>query len=251
MDPAIVVAVIALVGAILSAGISVYAQASSAERAARRDAEAVLAKYREPLVLAAYDLQSRLFNILSQNFLGKYYVPDDCGTRDYARDHTLYLIGQYFAWTEIMRREIQFLRFEEVANTREVARLQHKIRDVFASDSADLGRPLMIWRGEQSAIGERMTTVEDGQWLCMGYASFVERKVAPEFWRWFERLAHDIDRIAAGPNPRLRELQHRLVDLIELLDPDRIRFQESIDKAESREGPRRDSTTPGGERGGL
>ncbi len=232
MDPAIVVAVIALVGAMLSAGISVYAQARSAERQARRDAEAVLAKYREPLVLAAYDLQSRLFNILRQNFLGKYYVRDDGGTRNYARDHTLYLIGQYLAWTEIMRREIQFLRFEEVAATREVSLLQHRIRDVFASDKDELERPLMIWRGEQSAIGERMTTLEDGERLCVGYASFVECKGAPEFWRWFERLAEDIDGIAlAAPNPRLRELQHRLVDLIELLDPQQIRFQESIDKA--------------------
>jgi hypothetical protein len=229
MEPAILVAIIALAGAILSAGLSLYGQMHASSAAARREAAGVLSKYREPLVLAAYDLQSRLFNILRQDFLGKYYAGE--GTREYAREHTLYLIGQYFGWTEIMRREIQFLLFEEVAETREVARLQHRIRDVFASDEESLGRPLMIWRGEQSAIGERMITVEDGQRLCIGYAAFVDKAAEANFRRWFERLAEDVDAIAMEPNPRLRELQHRLVELIELLDRDRVRFQESIGKA--------------------
>jgi hypothetical protein len=230
MEPAIVVAIIALAGAILSAGLSVYGQVHASSTAAKREAAAVLSKYREPLVLAAYDLQSRLFNIINRNFLGKYYGPDMDGTREYAREHTLYLVGQYFAWTEIMRREIQFLQFEQIAETREVARLQQRIRDVFADDEENLGRPFMIWRGEQSAIGERMTVVEEGERICIGYASFVEKQGDAGFRRWFERLAEDVDAIARTPNLRLVELQHRLVDLIELLDRDRIRFQESIDK---------------------
>ena len=226
----IVVALIALAGALLSAGFTLYAQLRTAAVQARRDAEAVLAKYREPLVLAAYDLQSRLFNILRQDFLGKYYVRDCDGSREYAREHTLYLVGQYFAWTEIMRREIQFLRFEEVDETREIARLQSTIRDIFASDKPELGRAFMIWRGEQSALGERMIVVEDGQRLCLGYASFVERAQDPSFRRWFERLARDLDAVAAEPNRRLFELQHALVDLISALDPQRLRFQQAVEK---------------------
>jgi hypothetical protein len=230
MDAAIIVAVIALVGALASAGLSLYGQTRAARLQERREAAAVLAKYREPLILAAYDLQSRLWNILRQDFLGKYYARDVDGSRAYAVEHTLYLVGQYLAWTEILRREIQFLRFEEQEATRRVGLLQHRIRDVFASDEPALGRPFMLWRGEQNAIGERMTAVEDGQRFCIGYATFVEKATDPGFRRWFGRLERDIDAVAREPNPRLRELQHGLVDLVAVLDEGGVRFQEAIDK---------------------
>jgi hypothetical protein len=230
VDTAIIVAVIALTGAVLSASLSLYGQTRSARREARREAEAVLEKYREPLILAAYDLQSRLFNILGKNFLGKYYVQDVDGSRRYAVEHTLYLIGQYFAWTEILRREIQFLEFEEAEETKRVGRLQRRIRDLFASDEEELGRPFMIWRGEQNAIGERMTVADGGQRYCMGYATFADCVAEPAFARWFERLRGDLDLVAQEPNARLRELQNALVDLVVALDPQQLRFEEALGK---------------------
>lgn len=231
MDAAIVVALIALAGAMFSAGLSVYGQVRAVRVQEAREAERVLAKYREPLILGAYDLQSRLYNILRKDFLVKYYARDVDGSREYAREHTLYLIGQYFSWTEIMRREIQFLQFAEVEETRSVARAQQRVRALFASDEERLGAPLMIWRGEQNAIGERMIAVEDGQRVCIGYATFVVRRRDPDFGRWFDRLADDFDAVAGGPNPRVRELQHALVDLVTLLDANRVRFPEEIEKA--------------------
>jgi hypothetical protein len=231
MDAAIVVAIIALLGAILSASISLYSQVHMARTEAERDAATILAKYREPLILAAYDLQSRLYNILRQDFLGKYYAIDRDGSRQYAVDHTLYLIGQYFAWTEILRREVQFLRFQEEASTRRVSMILHDVRETFASDRPELGQPFMIWRGEQNALGERMIVVEDGERLCIGYATFVEKSADPAFERWFASLRRDIDAVAHEPSPRLRELQHRLVELITTLDEGGIRFQNAIDKA--------------------
>jgi hypothetical protein len=230
VDTAIVVAVIALAGAIASASLSLYGQVRASRHQARREAEAVLEKYREPLILAAYDLQSRLFNILSKNFLGKYYVHDVDGSRAYALEHTLYLVGQYFAWTEILRREVQFLEFEEAEETKRVGRLQRRIREVFASDEEELGRPFMVWRGEQNAIGERMTAAEAGQRYCIGYATFVECSGEPAFARWFDRLRRDVDVIARQPNARLRELQHGLVDLVVALDREGVRYEEALEK---------------------
>jgi hypothetical protein len=231
MDAAIIVAIIALLGAMLSASLSLYGQIQLARTEKEQKASEILAKYREPLILAAYDLQSRLYNILRQDFLGKYYATDREGSRQYAVDHTLYLIGQYFAWTEILRREVQFLRFQEEASTRRVSMLLHDVRETFASDRAELGEPFMIWRGEQNAIGERMIVVEDGERLCLGYATFVEKGADPAFERWFESLRRDIDAVANEPGPRLHELQHRLVELITTLDEGGVRFQKAIDKA--------------------
>ena len=87
----------------------------------RREAEAVLARYREPLLAAAYELQGRIYNILQLKFLPRYYLAGDQDQKSYAVQNTLYVVGQYFGWSEILRREIQFLSFSDSKRTRSVA----------------------------------------------------------------------------------------------------------------------------------
>jgi hypothetical protein len=210
MDLAIVVALIALAGSVLSTAVSFYGQARVRRLDAAERAEATLARYREPLVAAAFELQSRLFNILRQDFLGKYYVNGTDEQREYAVRHTLYVVGQFFGWTEILRRQIEFLNFGEVEETREVSNRVLDIRDLFASDEAKLGTPFMIWRGAQRAIGEQTD---------------------PSFKRWFEQLERDIEAVAAHRNERLRRVQHGLIDLIERLDAHGVRFPKQIERA--------------------
>jgi len=224
MDTSIIVAIIALVASLVSAAIAYYGQTHTLRIQARRDARATLQRYREPVLDAAYELQSRLYNILCLSFLETYYEGDDTWQREYAVKHTLYVVGQYFAWTEILRRRIQFLDFGKVKETREVAQLLHEIRELFRSDETRLGKPFMIWVGEQRAIGERMIVGVGDDLGCMGYGAFVEQKDL-SFWKWLERLARDIDTIAKEePNKRLWELQHKLIDLINRLDPGKVRY---------------------------
>jgi hypothetical protein len=230
MDLAIVVAIIALAGSIFSTVMSFYGQARARRLDAAERAEATLARYREPLVAAAFELQSRLFNILRQDFLQKYYVEGSDEQREYAVKHTLYVVGQYFGWTEILRRQIEFLNFGEVEETREVSNRVLAIRDLFASDKSNLGAPFMIWRGAQRAIGERMMTRDGDVLVCLGYAAFIEQ-TDPSFERWFEQLERDIDAVAAHRNERLRLVQHGLIDLIERLDEHRVRFPQQIERA--------------------
>jgi hypothetical protein len=48
-----------------------------------------------------------------------------------------------------------------------------------------------------------------------------------EFAKWFQRLRSDVDEVATtapAAQTRLIALQNRLVDLIEFLDPDRLRL---------------------------
>ena len=224
---AIWVAVIALVGASFSTIVSLWGQFRTASLAARRDADAVLAKYREPLVAAAFELQGRLYNILRFGFLRKYLVNGDEAQKTYAVENTLYVVAQYFGWSEILRREIQFLSFSDSNRSRAVAERQRRIVELFQSDDPHLGRPFLIWRGEQRAIGERMIASADGGVECLGYASFLERR-EPEFRRWFERLEKEIGEISESPNRRLTELQHALVDLIRELDPQALRYSDEV-----------------------
>jgi hypothetical protein len=224
VDASIIVAIIALAGAVLSGAIALYGQLHTATLTARREAEAVLARYREPLVDAAYELQSRLFNIIKLSFLQKYYVKGDDEQRTYAVQNTLYVVAQYFGWSEILRSEIQFLSFSDSKRTRAVSEYQRGVLEAFQSDKSQLGRPFLVWRGEQRAIGEQMIERDDDHAHVCGYASFVGKR-DPKLHRWLERLERDIAEVAAsGANQRLAELQHALVDLVRELDPKAIRY---------------------------
>lgn len=180
-------------------------------------AEEVLKRYREPLAAAAFDLQSRLYNILELGFLGKY--GDQHPRSEEALRTTLFRMAQYFGWTEILRRDIQFLSFPEADDTRHVAQLQGEVAKRFLTD--DYGQELMIWADEQRAIGERMIVEEHGKVLCMGYARFRE-ECDGAFRPWCERLRDEVTQKAA--RERLREIQHLLCELVETLDENSVRY---------------------------
>jgi hypothetical protein len=186
-------------------------------------AEEVLTRYREPLAAAAFDLQSRLYNVLRLDFFRKY------GEGQRAEDTvrtTLFRLAQYFGWTEILRRDIQFLSFPEDDETRRVARLQFEISKLFLTDG--YGPAMMIWADEQRGIGERMIVEEHGKVLCMGYAAFHGR-CDDTFATWCERLRTETEDESA--RARLRAVQHLLCQLVETLDTRRVRYTEDLERA--------------------
>jgi hypothetical protein len=193
-------------------------------------AEQLRARYRDPLLSAAFDLQSRLYNIAEQRFLERYLTAGDDNSRAYAVDNSLYVIAEYLAWVEIIRREIRFLDVgEETANARWMQAME-RVRNAFARD--DIGDPLLrIFRGDQRAIGDLMTQREDGadrsDTDCLGYVAFVRRRSEPEFAHWFNKLEADMHDLASDPNQhraRIVALQNALVDVMDVLDPDAKRF---------------------------
>lgn len=72
------------------------------ERASADRAKTLLDRYREPISRAAFDLQSRLYNIVRHGFQSR-------SATDYPEMSTLWIVGQWFAWNEILRREVQIL----------------------------------------------------------------------------------------------------------------------------------------------
>lgn len=187
-------------------------------------AEEVLTRYRQPLAAAAFDLQSRLYNILRLDFLGKFGEGHE--RAEEAQRTTLFRLAQYFGWTEILRRDIQFLSFPQDEDTKQVAKLQAEITRSFLTDSPD--PVLMIWSDEQRAIGERMIVEDRDKLRCMGYAAF--RDTCDEtFAPWRERLRNELPQEAA--QVRLRNVQHLLCDLVETLDTDRVRYTQDLERA--------------------
>jgi len=187
-------------------------------------AEQVLTRYRQPLAAAAFDLQSRLYNILRQGLFDAY--GSDPRRGEEVLRTTVFRLAQYFGWTEILRRDIQFLSFPEDEETRRVSKLQSDITKCFLSDG--YGQALMIWSDEQRAVGERMIAEEHGKVLCMGYARFSDR-FEDTFASWRERLRSELPQESA--RGRLRDVQHLLCELVETLDEREIYYPHDLERA--------------------
>lgn len=199
-------------------------------RSKEEQAAEVRARYRDPLLTAAFDLQSRLFNVVGKRFLVRYANQPDEAARTYAVMSTLYVLAEYLGWVEIIRREIQFLDLgDEAINQRWLGVLE-QVRDILASD--DIEPVLRVFRGEQRAIGEIMlVTPQDGDSTrhlqCLGYASFVKCMEDPHFGRWFDKLRGDLRLLGSELESHLDRtvrLQHALVDVLDVLDPECKRF---------------------------
>jgi hypothetical protein len=148
-------------------------------------------------------------------------------------DHTLYVFGQYFGWREIIRQEIQFLDLGDVPETKDLAELLEGITHSLSSSAPSLPTNLKLFRGEQRAIGERMMLLPVGTesasmgHRCVGYAGFVEALGRPDFDAWFAKLRSFVVDLESGGSfdfGRLSLLHNALIDLIDTLDPDCVRF---------------------------
>ena len=224
MNTAIVIALIALAGSVLSTIVTVF---GAPALQARRDAKKALDTYREPLLAASYELQARLYNILQLKFVEKYISDDTAGKRNPAIESTLYVFAQFLGWREIIRREVQYLRFSRDRQTREIGRLLQDIGETFLSDK--YGSQFMIWRVEQRGLGERMIESADSKMTCLGYASFIERR--PTMQEWLRPLENDLENMRDGGRKRLTDLQHLLLELVRQLDDKQKRYPSELKKA--------------------
>jgi hypothetical protein len=240
MNPEVVTAIIAALIAVISAIISIYGQirvTRFADRLAKqREAEsreaqtaALMAKYRDPLLRSAIDLQSRLFNI-HQNRVLQNFEQRRLSEQDYLMMNTLYVFAEYFGWVEILRREIQFLDLGDLELNRHLTELIVNITKSFSTsrfnDKRNFDPIFQLLNGEQRAIGEIMMTPRATDqtlgYECIGYAAFVQKMSDSEFARWFAALKEDLDVITKASNfngDRLVLIHGRLIDLIDFLDP--------------------------------
>ncbi len=184
----------------------------------RTEFDAIVARYRGPLLHAAFDLQSRLWNILCRGFVQTFHANGTDRQKKYVVDNTLFVIGQYFCWIEIIRREVQFLDIGD--ETTDLSKLRNRI--YYLWQTSNLPRPFMVWAGEQRAIGESMILERQTGPDCMGYAAFMSALQAGDI-PLLDHLRRDIELLAADPEhgrSRLEVIQGELVQLLELLDPD-------------------------------
>lgn len=181
-----------------------------------------LSEFHQPLLRAAFDFQSRLFNIVEGQFLRFYFHKPDF--KQYTVANTCYVIGEYLGWVELLHRSGQ-LRIS--SSSSKLEQLIYNISRAFIIDSPP--SPLMLFKGEQRAIGEIMLNPMKDEKGIIGYATFVKQLNDPNFAKWFTRLEKDIEQLATEKFylvERLISLQNSLIDLINYLDPDYIYYAE-------------------------
>lgn len=217
--------------ALVAAGIAIWGQFRTSrmnhefeKSKLQAESEKNVSRYSEPLVRAAADLQSRLFNILAMNFVDRFLVHGSSREQAYALSNTAFLFAQFFAWTEATRQEIQFIKLEAESQTRELSKLQSNIYSILQTDRFE---PVFrVFPGEQRAIGERMLVQSTTGLKCMGYGEFLSKDGFPDD-SLLKTLHLDVVSLKETHTraiPRFVALQNALVELIDFLDPDYLRF---------------------------
>ncbi|KAI0177742.1 hypothetical protein BJ166DRAFT_507772 [Pestalotiopsis sp. NC0098] len=254
----LIVAVISLVASVIVAALGAYFSYSTQERKARREAERLLQKYRDPLLFAAEDLQSRLGGIFHADVLS--FHGKSPHHNDALYIYTSFVLGQFFAWTHILRTQTQLLPFslEESKRLSKFIEILHSIQGVMLLNNNEAeGTAFTLWRGNQMAIGEFMAEGGSGgssEKLCIGFYEFTRTWKADKpvggntvagadgtltetagsghydgLRYWFGPIVDGLELLVEkGPDApegyRLRRLQHLLVDLIAVLDPQKSRI---------------------------
>ncbi len=234
MNADLLPALISGVIAIIAAGIAIWGQFKNSrlnhefeKSKLKAESEKNVAQYSEPLVRAAADLQSRLFNILALKFFECFLIGGTPRERRYAVSNTAFLFAQFFAWTEATRHEIQFIRLDDNEQTRKLSELQSKIYSIFQTDK--YATEFRVFAGEQRAIGESMLTQSAAGLKCMGYGEFISKGDFPDN-PLLNALYGDVvnfEKNSAVIVPRFIALQHALIELIDFLDPAYLRFPKS------------------------
>jgi hypothetical protein len=224
VNTAIVLAVVAIVGSVVTAIVSTFGLPVIQ---GRRESRRVLDTYREPLVDACYELQARLYNILALQFVDRYLKNNTQDKHDAAIHSTLFVFAQFFGSRELIRGEIQYLRFSRHQRTRRVSQLLWDIGEEFLADS--YGPQFMIWRVEQRGLGERMISSANGRATCLGYAAFIEQRDKMD--EWLKPLEHHLENLDDGGRQRLTKIQHLLLELVRELDDKGKRYPFTMSEA--------------------
>lgn len=210
----------AVAGALAGGGLTLYGQ----HRSRKAEFRALVRRFQEPLTAAAFELQSRLWNVVRQRLFEAYLLHGTEAEADYCRRSTAWLFCAYLGWVEVLRRELEHLDFGDVNRNRELQARLLAVRCTLQTDRSEVARPFRIFAADQRAIGELM---HDGEGRSLGYAAFSRRLADDqEFASWVQPILDDIDLVAERPaeRGRLVTLQHDLIELLEFLDADFERY---------------------------
>jgi hypothetical protein len=172
----------------------------------------LLATQRDPAVRAVNELQGRLWVILSARAANYHYAKQQ-GEEEYYIQSTAFLVAQYFAWSELIRRQIAALDYNDLSL------LLDKVSHAFAH-----GEPgFQIYRLEQREIGERLMTQmkADSDTAIFHYSEFRDMMATPKPAKTLLTLRDKSQYLLNHIDKELERatcIQNALVDLLDFID---------------------------------
>jgi hypothetical protein len=196
---------------------------------AKRETEARFRKYRDPILLSAVELASRLGELSDEyptDYLGKKVLaqatsPNQDLTQErdayfckYKAQGTIYRVAAFLGWRELYRQDVVFLDAgQDQVNTELQGHFKcimsiladgHLIKEFPGSKEwADA----LIFREEQRAIGETMITIVNDSRTVSGYSSFISKLENGD--RWLEVVASFV--LDARSSNDLRPYRYKLL----------------------------------------
>ncbi len=239
-------AVVSTIGSLIGIALKDYVFSRSFENwKQRRTLEQIYQHFKDPLLLSARELASRIIEILDQYPTVYLKRPvfeshpekqiensiDDPYFQRYKLISTLYRFCAFLGWLELYRQEIVFL---QSGNNKHSKKLEHSIGKIRA-DLADgqlnkaedwiEWRDILIFREELRAIGEAMIESHGTLRTIMGYGRFcelLESESVSGAKRWVEVVMNFFLDMSVHQRDfrrnRLQRLLVHLVDLLRLLD---------------------------------
>ncbi len=201
--------------------ISATLRLEESRRAKEESALAAAQRVYEPMAQAAAELQSRIYNIVENDWvtLTKRYE----GHGDYPTKSTAFLFAHYFGWVEARRQSVLDSSGKGGRDDTVQTLLDGVTKIMRRGDDSE---GFSFFSAEQRAIGELMffweVVPDNGLRIphVLGYAAFSARYADDDaFRRWFTPVDAGMARVAEGDNTRLVDIQAALVHLILELDP--------------------------------
>ncbi|KAF2004252.1 hypothetical protein P154DRAFT_560736 [Amniculicola lignicola CBS 123094] len=243
----IVIAVISFLGTLVVAFIShVTAQKLEAnrhdmdqrleemreERQDARDLAALTAKYSQPLMVAAYELEHRLYELLEYP-ISKEHLEMEEGLED-IKIFTCYKFAVFLAWTHILKSKTQYFSFATDRNLRKIGDLILRVNEEFDRRRGNDGQNVGVWPGSRILVSERM--IKNASYekevpldtIVKGYDEFrsewkaLFRDPMAYFCQWIDDMLLARKEQRQHKDDALRCTQHNLVDMVQYLDDNKL-----------------------------
>jgi hypothetical protein len=213
----------------------------------RREIVTIKRKYTTPLLLAAIELRGRLDNMIEhiQAIEREQWLAHNSLTGYYFLS-TLYVVGRFFAWLQILRRTVAFLDFTSVRETRQFEHHLRAIEDSFTSPRLltenttsfpSSARDAWVFTYWLQGAGNLMIGGEDDDYHALDYVAFEKnfnQADGSDFRRYFETVAIIFMDLRAD-EPRFKRVvaAHALVNaFVDFADPKHLRAEQRPDHLE-------------------
>jgi hypothetical protein len=183
-------------------------------RERREQEERISSRYVMPFLIAAEELQSRLYNVLEREGLGPFRRRYPDGRH---AEETLYLVAQYFAFEPFL------YRYTAYGSDQEAIRLLRAVRSAFATTDIPVG-PWTVFRPMQQGLGKLVVDLVGDEPHAIGLWAFTERLATlgddPVIAESLDvlREATSVTDLTDATRWRLGTVQQRVVDVVEYFE---------------------------------